>query len=378
MSNLVKAKRSLPVLPTGKPVTASMSKTDLLLLCQWFASPLTPLPKQSGETAVHLRFGTAFHKLMELLLLGIVVNSKTILEVARKNAVEAARLEHFFRRGKEFMLKLLKERGWTKHQKLLEQKIAYDPFKNTVRKLLSKKERDYSGITTTEFPGTGDLGLIPPTSDQPLVVLDYKTGSSDYEVEKNGQLKSLGIGMSLMFDNPNCIAIIMRIDEDFIEPYETELGPDDWEKHRAGLRNAIRLALSKHPPIRPGEHCKKLYCNALEICPAHAGPFALGDAMHGLVPRDQLGPLFARFQAAKKLVELVGDRFKREIEMNGAFPTEEGRAELVHKSKRNLSEASIRRAFGAVDAIDVIKQLEDAGAIEQPEWDEIRVVKDGK
>ncbi len=373
MSALTKPTRHLPLLPQGKPVNASMSKTDLLLLCQWWASPRTPIPKTLGPTPYHLRFGTAFHKCMELFLLALAVNIKAI---AGQFEVEPDRLDHFFRRGKEFILKLLKERRWTSHQKLLEKKLAYDPFKNTVRFLASKKERDYSDILATEFPGTGDLALIPKTINEPFVILDYKTGSSDYDAKLNGQLKSLGLGLSVQTKNQNAIAIIMRIDDDFIEPYETNLGPTQWEKHQKDLRNAIRLALSSHPPLRPGEHCSKLYCNAIEVCPAHAGPFALGDSMHGMVERDQLGPLYARFQAARKLIERLGDRFKEEIARNGPFETEEGFAELVQKSKENLSKASIRRALGTVDGNNVIQQLEDRGCIETSEWEEIRVKKD--
>src|ERR1700677_465773 len=47
---IAKQVRRLPVLlPTGKPVNASMSKTDLLLLCQWWASPRTARPKELGD-----------------------------------------------------------------------------------------------------------------------------------------------------------------------------------------------------------------------------------------------------------------------------------------------------------------------------------------
>jgi len=374
MSAIVK-KRSLPLLPTGKPVNASMSKTDLLLLCQWWASPRTPVPKELGETKYHLRFGTAFHKCMELFLRGLLVN---ITKIANAHDVERDRLEHFFQRGKTAISELLKQRKWSDYTKLLEKKLAYDPFRNTMRFLESTKERDYSGLLATEFPGTGDLALIPKSQDKPFVVIDYKTGSSDYDAAFNGQLKSLGLGLSVHTKNPNAIAIIFRIDDDFIEPYEAPLGPAHWEEHQKQLRNAIRLALSKHPPIRPGEHCANLYCNAIEICPAHAGPFALGDSMHGMIERDQLGPLYARFQAARKLIERLGDRFKEEIARNGPFETEEGFAELVPKSKENLSKASIRRAMGLVDGNSVIEQLEERGCIETSEWEEIRVKKDGR
>lgn len=372
---LAKVTRSLPLLPTGKPVNASMSKTDLILLCQWWASPRTPIPKTFGETPYHLRFGTAFHKCMELFLLALLVDCTVI---AKQHDVEPDRLEHFFRRGKEFIVELLKKRGWNSRQKLLEKKLAYDPFRNKVRFLTSTKERDYSGLSATEFPGTGDLALIDKSNRDPFVILDYKTGSSDYDAKFSGQLKSLGLGLSVHTGNPNAIGIILRIDDDFIEPYEAAYGPKDWERHRDNLRNAIRLALSKHPPLRPGEHCSKLYCNALEVCPAHAGPFALGDSMHELLERDQLGPLYARYQAAKKLIERLGDRFQEEIRRNGHFETEEGFAELVTKSKPNLSKKSIRRALGRVDGDDVIAQLEERGCIETSEWEEIRVKPDGK
>lgn len=371
------APRRLPMLlPTGAPVNASMSKTDLLLLCQWWASPRTARPKDLGDRW-RLEFGIAFHKCMELWLLGKKINFALI---AKQNKVpDAKRLKLFFERLQAFLVEMFEERGWTKLPKLLEQKMAYDPFRNTARFLTSKKERDYSGLKTTELPGTGDLAFEVPDANE-VVTIDYKTGVSDYDAAKNGQLKSLGMGLALHYKRPRVRGMILRIDEDFVEPYEAEYDAAVLEKHRLGLVRALREALSQHPPMRPGTHCQKHFCPALEICPAHAGPMGLGDRMHMVTDRSQLGPLYAQFQAAKKLMEKLGERFKEEIEMNGPFEAAEDRGHigLKHKSKRNLSEASIRRALGAVDGNDLISQLEERDCIEITEYDELHLYPDGK
>jgi hypothetical protein len=361
-----------------KPVQASMSKTDLLLKCQYWASPLvTTVPEPTDPSFLNeaLRFGRAFHKTMEIHLASWGKKRPNFKFIAAKFSIDAKRLEHFFRRAKEFVEIFLKKYDWADHERLVEKKIAYDPFEDTMRFLESTGERDYSKIKSTEFPGTGDLAVIP--KNRRLMVLDWKSGQSSYTGKDNGQLLSLSTGLSRHFQTFEADVFIVRIDDDFIEPTEDYvLTSKALDQHRDNLRAAITSALSKNPSMRPGSHCTRLYCSAIEVCPAHAGPLSLRDAIEGVLTQEQKGYQYSRFQAAKKLVEKLGDYWRDDVVRNGWLITDDGWVEAQDRSKETISKASIRRAFDPVKAQEIIDMLQEAGAIEKSEYTQLLPRKD--
>ena len=358
---------STALIPASRLVQASMSKTDLLLLCQYWASPFVTRPKNEGPEKYILRFGSAFHKTAEIYLNGKYPNIKVI---AKKYDVEAKRLRHFFLRWKEYIDNIFATRFTDNVVRFVETKIAYDPYRDTVRFLKSKKERDYSERTPDEVPGTGDLVLAPENEDW-FVVFDWKTGSSDYNATLNGQLASLALGMSRHLKRYKAIVIILRIDEDFMEPYEAFLDLTALENHRKKLRAVWSEARSPNPPMRWGTHCGKLYCPLIETCPTQQDPMSLGDEMHAL-DREKLAYLFGKFQAARKMLDAVDERFKREIEMNGPFQLENGKwAVLQDQTRETLSKASIVRALGAVDGMNLIEQLDERGCVDRTPYKKI-------
>src|SRR5579884_2154319 len=150
------------VVPVAKGLHhASASKTDLLLICQYWASPGVQLPEEPKEIQFQPdipRFGRAFHKTMESHLLREPV---LIDDIAAAYFVDRDRLESYYVRASKAVDTFLKKQRWYNVGRLVEKKLAYDPFADTTRVLKSDGERDYSGRRPTELPGTADLALEP-------------------------------------------------------------------------------------------------------------------------------------------------------------------------------------------------------------------------
>lgn len=385
-SNAQVVQRHLPVLHEQekpglvrltKPLQASMSKTDLLLKCQYWASPTVRCVPENNEVSTlnfALRRGRAFHKCMEIYLESHGTRKPNFKVIAKKFSVDPKMLEDFYRRAKDFIDELLRKRGWLDEERLVEKKMVYDPFSDRMRFLTSTKERDYSDRISTELPGTGDLAVIP---NKRMMVLDWKSGTSSYTAQDNGQLLSLATGLSRHYQIYEAVVFIVRIDEDFIEPSEGLLTAKHLDEHRERMRLSIQNALSPNPSMTIGSHCQKFYCPAIEVCPAHAGPLSLRDAIEGVLTREQKGHQYARYQAAKKLIEKIGDFWHRDVEMNGPIYLDNGqRVVLKPVHKETLSKASIRRAMSLVEAEALIKQLRDLGALDETDYTQLDAQND--
>ena len=364
----------------NQPVQASMSKTDLLLQCQYWASPtvqIVPEPTNPSDLNYALRFGRAFHKCMEIHLAYRGKKRPKFGVIAAKFEVEPERLQHFYERTKVFIDKLMKDRGWTnEEERLVEKKIVYDPFSDKMRFLESTGERDYSQRLSTEFPGTGDLAIVPKARKR-LMVLDWKSGQSSYDAQDNGQLLSLALGLSRHTQVFEADVFIVRVNDDFIEPSPGLLTSKMLDEHRENLRHAIESALSLNPSMRPGSHCTKYYCPAITVCPAHAGPLSIKDFISGVMTPEQRGHQFVRYQAAKKLIEKMGDFWHDDIKMNGPIFLDRGQHVTLKPGHReNLSKASIRRAMNPVEAEAMIDALRSLNALEDTEYEQLFVSPD--
>lgn len=367
------------IIPANRLVQGSMSKTDLLLQCQYWASPLVTVPKRdpNAKDPYHLRFGSAYHKTQEIHLSSRGKKRPNIPILSKRFEVEIPRLKDFYERGREFIDDELERLGLSDEEYIVEKKIGYDPYTDTARYLVETGERDYSGRKINELPGTGDLAIVPRDRDV-VYVWDWKTGSKVYDSEVNGQLRSLGLGMARIVQRSTAIVTIVRIDDDFLEPVPpATLDARSLDLHRDALRRAISQARSANPFLRPGTHCSSHYCDYIEMCPAHRDPMSLGDEMHSLEDRSRLGVLYARYKAAEKMMEAVGNRFKREIEMNGPFECEDGsHAVLKDASKRTLSKTSIVRALGKVDGLELYDQLVERGCVDETNYMKIDYERD--
>jgi hypothetical protein len=169
----------------------------------------------------------------------------------------------------------------------------------------------------------------------------------------------------------------LRIDEDFIEPYEAETKIEDLDKHRKVLKLSLSQALGKNPPMVPGTYCN--WCNALEICPSQAGayntPLLLREFVDGALDRDHMAMIYGRMISGENLLKKVRDRITSYVKDNGPLELDNGKyAKVVPGTNSNLSQASIKRALGLVQGNDVIQQLREAGCIEETQYEALKMM----
>jgi hypothetical protein len=351
---------------------ASASKTDQLLNCQYWASPFVCPP--GGDTQnIYARFGTAFHKCTEMHLLGGTVLIKAIAE---KYDVNVNKLQNYYDRWVIVINKMFAQNPhWNQAIKHVERKMAYDPFKDEGRFLLSKEDRDYSEKRSTELPGTADLALVCDGYDGELVVIDWKTGQSSYDAENNGQLKSLSLSLSRIYNKLHISVrvFIIRIDDELVESNEAFLEPKVLEIHRKKLKGGLKLAMLPYPPMKIGPDCK--YCNALEVCPSQQDPFSVVE--YDMLDAEEVGFIYDRILAAEKLLQKKRARINQYIASNGPVPRDNGKWLTLKKvTKENISKASIVRALGDIKGHEFIDELRNKGVIEESTEERIISVND--
>jgi hypothetical protein len=314
------------------------------------------------------RFGRGFHKGMELWLKNRPVDVEAL---AKEFLLDEKRLASFLARAKQTIRTLFQERGWARRLRLIEQKMVYDPFRDTVRFLKSEGERDYSGRRPTEIPGTVDLALAPDKREPP-VLIDWKTGVSVYDAGGNGQLKTLGAGLLKYFEGYDKIIVaIVRIDDEFMEMTEAVITREMIESHRAKLRRALRNTLSNNPSMTPGSHCK--YCPALEVCPAQRDPLLVVDAMTDAIEPREVADVYVKLVNAEQLLHKIRDRIKRYVEMNGPLELDNGKTvRITQYEEESLSKASINRALGKVEGKLLIDKLQELGVIDKVPQKQLR------
>lgn len=365
----------------------SASKTDLLLVCQYWASPDVKLPPDPNDPertrdpkllSDAPRFGVAFHLAMERHVRGgfyergTRIADKVITQIASDHVVDDRRLLDYYRRAREFLRDFLKERNWTGIALIAERKLAYDPFRDKARFLESETTRDYSGRKATELPGTLDLAS-EVVEGRLFFTADWKTGVSAYEAYENKQLDSLSLGLSRVWDSHEAKSVnaIFRIDDEFIEPSVTTVGPKRWEKHRKKLRLALVEAYSKTPAMRAGIHCR--YCPANEVCPAIVGPTAVDDMLSDATDSETVRRVYEMSAPLEKALENRRKRVMNWVESNGPIELSNGKElRILEMQQDNLSKASIERALGKVAGQDLIADLRSRGCIEKIDKKQMR------
>jgi len=363
--------------PTAPLHHASASKTDVLFACQYWASPSIQLPTEISDSP-YARFGSAFHKTMEVHLLEQAPDFYLIGQEFSLTINDVERLKNYYERGSGIIDKILTTNGWAALPRMVETKLAYDPFVDKARVLESKGQRDYSARKPTELPGTGDL-IIPnveawqsPTG-KALVVFDWKSGQSVYDAKKNLQLSSLGLMAAKLLNQSYVHVAILRLDDEFAEISEATRSATQLEHHRTELKKALRGALAESPSLTPGTYCQ--YCPALEICPVHRDPYYPVEMLETAVSTEQMAHIFPLLQAAEKKLHKARERVKRYVEMNGPLDLDSGkRARIVDFEEENISKASIKRALGNVEGELLIEDLRAKGVIEKKLQHELRVV----
>lgn len=220
----------------------SASRTELLLVCQWWARPEHELGQEPVNIAA--QNGKRTHKVVENYF-----NGKEI-KGARWDDVRLVK----------FLMDKLGSK-WVES----ERAMVVDPRNSTVR-LVTGADRDYGDVGETEIPGTADLIWLD--DDNTLHVSDVKTGNPRHlqTVGESAQLHTLALGFSLAFNRPVVrVSYIITFGGEPKMLGPVELDETDLTLHRLALADALENIPRSLPVLN--KDCWK--CRAKRICPAY-------------------------------------------------------------------------------------------------------------
>jgi hypothetical protein len=150
-----------------------------------------------------------------------------------------------------------------------EIKFAYDPFSDKARMLESKKERDYSEATDTEFVGTLDMMFFDEGRQYgPYVhVSDLKTGNPAYlePCGQSGQMTTLGLMASRVFEQKQILVSYLLTKGGIRRTSPERLDATDMDLTRMSLAKAMTNRRTALPVLN--KDCWK--CPAKAACPAY-------------------------------------------------------------------------------------------------------------
>lgn len=384
----------------------TMSRTDLLLECQWPFSPDVEIPPDPpGKEA---RYGSVIHAgiatgLALWLKAGAPAGIQfqgTLQEVCRKalkthdcnadvedveqHVIAALRVLMLWLRGKnQWGINFTARSGDTREE--IESSVALSPRMRHPSRGIELREEDhhYVGLKKGELAGTLDLKLSP-------LVVDHKTGHKDFSTPSDyGQLRSQGLCVTPDAADRRYLAVLHTPREGIPAVYAEEWGADEAEAHRKKLVKAMRRI--GDGSMRPGPWCNN--CPAESICPTRnndllarsaslveAASTALAPVSpETIVTADYVGRLHLLISQFTKLAEPVKKAIKEWVEAHPdqIVAREDGKVLMfVERGYSNLSQASIIRAYGKVKGARVIKKLLRDGAIETGKRRELWPVND--
>jgi PD-(D/E)XK nuclease superfamily len=363
-----------------KLLVPSMSKSDLLLTCQWPWGRMAP-PEEVGEEA---RFGSAFHEVMANTRVDDAPQAK---RAAKKWGVDAKALEERFRPARKLLKEFLAgDNPWgVKFTKVFyEQSYAINPRMGEARLIEGPREEDhvYPDVQDGEIPGTADVVAI--SADQrTILVLDHKTGFDIPLVQGAGQLLSLMLAVSRVaaFENEQghgppikrrCIAFLQA--QAGVPPVilADTVSEEELINHR--MRLAKAQARIGDGSLVPGEHCR--YCPAFMICPTQTSSL-VALKKNGPLTSERVGEIHQALGEYAHLKERLGEMIHGWVKQHGAVTRPDGKVlAFISRPYSNLSQASIRRALPTKEAEALINKLRANGCIEEGEREELRAVKE--
>lgn len=273
--------------PTG-------SKLELAIACPGaFALPWVDEPV--GAPALR---GTVIHAYLE-----DVANHGE--DVAIGNAPEESR---------PFLRSIDLER--LKHHTTLqpEAAIAYDWRARTARLLGYGLGRAYPSLVDTEIPFTIDLLGV---AESAVKVSDYKTGRTRYpSPDKFAQTMLGALGASRLFDRDRAIVELTYIDSAGEVSFDSA-EVDGWDLDAFAdlveqtMSAVIEAQASETPDVRPGDHCRELYCPAYRTCPSKSAlvrnmPAHLGEVQApGYLAPERLSRTWRQVKEAQDLLSRI-------------------------------------------------------------------------
>jgi hypothetical protein len=372
---------------------ASMSKSEIVLNCQWWIN--RPVPKET--VSYEARYGSAFHEAMALKLITPPKNGSLRSIVRRWNGEEDDELIEFdgFKTHVKGTLEYL--RGWLagdnqwkvnfikRAQARVEQSFAWNVMKKKARATARPSEGHiYKGVRSRdEFPGTADFVIdkIETKKDAPdIILIDHKTSETCDLPKESGQVKSLLMAAAKRMGYRRPAGGILHTPRGgsaflYIEDFSKEILDEHAEKLKAVWREIGKGTL------RPGPWCTKgaMPCPALAICPAHTSQIGQLEIFErGSITAEKIGrahEIMARFKAWSRAFSTTVMR--PWVVKNGPAPRPDGKlVALRKKTVRNLSMAGITRLKGPLRGGKIIARLEKRGLIEVQEREELVAVDD--
>lgn len=371
----------------------TFSKTDRFLACQWWVGR-EAAPEAFEEVDVSARYGSAFHEIMCARFtkrhLFKKTSQMTPTQAAKKWSVDgdidARDLKSRVDAAEKAVRSWLKVHGWTDAKFEFETSFAYNIVTGDTRRCAPHDDRHvYPDRRPNEICGAVDLAALRfrPRSTveaKELLVLDYKSGFLIQEVEKSGQLKTIGLALGNFFGATSVTLGLVHAPaigsvDILVDEFELrELGGRF--KHGDALANA--LTHIGDGSLRPTEHCK--WCPALAQCPAHTSALAEMRGSSSLVIPEDVGRAhqkLTQFRSQfRQYDELIARELRQWVKKNGPAPRPDGQSvDLVERPYSNLSQLSIIRALGELHGKREIERLRKLGCIEEGRRPELRATK---
>ena len=364
-------------------VEPTASKTDRFLGCSFpWGKPQTD--NEVGEPA---RFGSAFHAVLESRLKRKRGRdaATTLKTTAAKFDVDAKAVGERV----EAALPILRawlggENPWrinfqVKTWRLsYEETIAYNIETGEARRCdpPTSDTHEYRDRQTHEIPGAIDLlGVGMYRQRSYVLVLDHKSGFDVGSPMESGQLKTLALAATRLYEADFAIIAFMHAPAGMTPTvYADTLDSDDLNRHADALKEAESRRDSGF--IRPDFYCR--YCQTFSACPVNQP--ALIELRNGkqLQTAEDVGAAHQKLSEMKKRFESMADVIDAEIRawirQNGEAIRPDGRpVDFVSRPFTNLSQASIIRALGQLEGGRMIEKLKKLGCIESGERKELRV-----
>lgn len=384
--------RSLAVVsPEDKPrvhlrtIQPSGSKTDLLFACSWPWYRKAPV----DEVGEHVRFGSAFHELMDHRFTHKKDPAAAhFVQVADKWGVSAEKLRERYEASAPVLLRWLAgDNMWglnfTYGKLESEVSLGFTPSTGVARIIEAPTADTHEyAVERGEIPATLDVMVRYTGKDKRriLLVLDHKSGwsvAADWQPKtpaENGQLRTLATAADALY-GPFELVVVAFFHAPGVglpQVYADVLTRSDHEQHQLELVKA--LARAGNDWMRPGDWCT--YCSAWSICPTNSTTLTELKRPPGPLNALRVGAIHQARAEFNRASDRLYSEIRHWVETNGPGIRPDGQeVTLVPKEVERLSKEGIIKAFGPLKGGKLLEQLRAAGALTTTTQLELRAVR---
>lgn len=222
------------------------SRLPLAKHCLWWARPEVELPARPDTT--HASFGRQFH---------LHVAQRINRERTSRERLERKMLDYLDQWTRRFR----PGPSWT-----AEASFAWNPTTDQVAYRLHNYERNYEWCGPGDIAGTAD---VVACRDTDVLIIDWKTGDPRKvdPPSENWQLLYFGLCATTHFQKEYAVLALGYVSDRHTQYVEQRVHADDLDHMRLQLA-VLPSQISDAQPLA-GEHCRRKFCPAISICPAH-------------------------------------------------------------------------------------------------------------